>query len=1032
MIMQKLSSISINELKRETQNSINLTLRWMTVAMVMGFFSVGTCLAAAGLNADAQTVLKAAGRDQGLCVVLGCGSRKKPSLLVDIAAASKMLVHGIAFDNDAVSRARAAIKSAGLQGRCAAEAIPISPLPYVPNLANLVVIENPVALKAYGVTVDDALKITAPGGVICTFEGGRWRSRVKPRPGGMADWRLPLGSAGGNRVSGDSLAAFPAGLRWLDDVPMNFIPLGWAACRGLVTAGGRIFTLSPLEIENIDPLNSKFKTDYWLTARDAFNGLPLWKINCGVEAKSSALNISNSGPLATDGTCVYTYTKEGVIAVENATGRILRTMPVKHPTVRLILLDGVLVSVGWEGIQASGPPNNYWVPWQPKTPSGSVQAFDVKTGALLWEKPAAPQDLLADNETAFLLTTFSNAPGTRELEAINLHDGQSLWKIGPAEFEKDQYTSLGMAADGVVVVCHQTQGEDIKKPDGSVSVHSADDGHKLWDLPNASVTGLGPSIQMVMVQGCLWAAGKAYHLKTGQAMTDSKTGQSAKNLPQIGVGACVPTTVVDDGRIFIQGRGMSGSIRDTASRSGQVSYQSFSYKALRGQCVQGVVAANGMFYTAQNNCRCTPDSLPGLVGFGPGQSSPADADFQAARPLEKGPAFSSAMSESAGSGDWPMFLRDETRGSISQERLPEGFSILWKQPVAVDLSGPLANAWASRLRSTLTAPVVAGNVVVTAAIEEGRVIALNAGNGSVLWQFNAGARIESSPTLYRGRCFFGSRNGWLYALDLATGKLAWRLRVAPLERRMVAFGQVESVWPALGSVLAHNGIIYATAGLNSETDGGLAVLAADAKTGKQIWARRIGEGFIRSNDLLKFVDGKIALRDFCMNPETGEGSMPQRSANSNLSGLEGMMDEGWTKVFQRRSGFAYGPKLTSNLLLTGFDTVYGLDFAMKKEVAETLTSEQLKEVSSYLWKKPGSEMKPHALAMTSNALVLAGKNIRSEGVDGFVQLVNPADGSPLSQIALPAPVIHQGIAIARGLIFASLSDGSVVCLSGKP
>ena len=1040
-IMLNPPNFSQNEIVRKLQSSMNRTLLWMVAVMI--FCGAGKCRA--GVNADAQTILKGAGRDQGLCLVLGCGSPTKPSLLVDIANASKMLVNGIAFDNDSLLRVSSAIDSAGLQGRCAAETIPLSPLPYVPDLANLVVIEDPVALKAHGVTLDDVLKITAPGGVICTLEGGQWRVRVKPRPVGMADWMLPTGSAGGNRVSSDSLAAFPAGLRWLDDVPMNFIGGGWAACRAVVTAGGRFFTLSPTEFENLDPLNSKFKTDYWLTAHDAFNGLPLWKINCGVEAKGAALNIGDSGTLATDGTCVYTYTKEGVIAVENSTGHILRTMPVKFPTVHLILQDGVLVSVGWDGIQVSGPTGGLWAPWMPKTKGGSVQAFDVKTGGLLWEKSTVPQEILADKGMAFLLTTGSNvtenqgpessgsnAADIRGVEAINLHTGKSLWKIGAAEFEKDQFTNLGLAAEGVLVICHQMPGPDIRQPLGSISVYSTDDGHKLWDLPSTQVTGIGHSIQMIMVQGHLWAYGMAYNLKTGQPMMDSKTGRPMRGLPYIGVGGCVPCTAVDDGRIFIQGRGFSGSIRDEASQPGQVSYRSFSYKGARGHCVQGVVAANGMFYTAQNNCRCTPDSLPGLVGFGPGQSNPTDADFQAARPMEKGPAFSVAMSETEGSGDWPMFLGDETRSNISKEKLPEGFNILWKQTVAADLSGPLANAWASRLRSTLTAPVVAGNVVVTAAIEEGRVVALNAVNGSVLWRFNAGARIESAPTLYHGRCFFGSRNGWLYALDLATGKLAWRLRVAPQERRMVAFGQVESVWPALGSVLAHNGIIYATAGLNSETDGGLTVLAADAKTGKQIWAKRIGEGFVRSNDLLQFIDGAVVLRDCRMNPDTGEGAVPQRTDNSKLTGLEGLMDEGWTKVFQRRSGFAYGPKLTGNLLLTGSDTVYGPDFAMKKEMADNLTPEQVKEVSSFLWKKPGLETRPHALALTSNALVIAGKTIRKEGVDGFVQLVNPADGATLSQTALPAPVIHQGIAIARGVVFASLSDGSVVCLSGKP
>ena len=1001
------------------------------VTIAMGLVVLSIPATGAVANPDAQAILKLSGRDRGLCVVLGCGSRAKPSLAADLASASGMLVHGIALDSESQERAAAAVSQAGVQGRCSAEAIPVSPLPYVPDLANLVVIEDAAALKAKGVSIEDALKITAPGGSVCVLEGGKWRARVKSRPAGMSDWKQPTGSPGGNRVSGDSMAAFPAGVRWMDNIPMNFIGGGWAACRAMVTAGGLCFTLSPTEFENLDVPHSTFKTDYWLAAHDAFNGLPLWKINCGVEAKASALNIRNPGPLVTDGTSVSTYTKDGLIVVENATGHILHTLPVKYPVTRLILADGVLISAGWAEVQCLGQVNGLWGPWQPKTGDGAVQAFDLKTGRMLWEKTTASQDILADKGVAFLLTTGSGAPG-RGLEAVSIRDGKQLWKMDGANFDKYQDTILSLVADGVLVLSHLVSGTGVK-PDGAISVLASKDGHQLWEQKKTPVGGISPSVQMVMIQGCLWMNGQAFQAKTGELMTDPATGLPAKDLPRVSVGACVPFTAVDDGRMFINSRSMSGFVRDNTSQSGAIYYQPFSFKALRGQCVQGVMPANGMFYTAQNNCRCTPDCLPGLVGFGPGAVAPTEADFKAARPLEKGPAFASAMNSAAeGEGGWPMFLRDETRGNVSPEKLPEAMEILWRQPVTPEPSGPLATAWAARLRSTLTAPVVSGNLLVTAAIDEGRVVAMNAATGAVLWKFDAGARIDSSPTLYRGRCFFGCRNGWLYALDLATGKAAWRLRVAPLERRIVAFGQVESVWPAAGSVLAHNGIIYASAGQNSETDGGLAVIAVDAKTGGQIWAAQIGAGFVRSNDLLQVRDGKIALRDYLLDPQSGAGIAPSRDKGASFGGLEGLSDEAWTKVYQRRSGgFTYGPKLTGNLLLTGSDMVYGVDFAMKKETADALTAEQLKDPSIYLWKITSGNLKPFTLALTPGAVVFAGKNQQKESIGGYVQLVRSADGTAISQTALPSPVIHQGIAIARGLIFASLSNGEVVCLGKK-
>ena len=193
---------------------------------------VGPEVAAA--SDDAAAILAAAGRDQGRCVVLGCGSRTKPALLARIAVASRMLVHGIAPDTEALLRARAEIDRTDVRGRCMVERIPLSPLPYVPDSANLVVIEDPSALQSQAIAGADVLKIIAPGGVVCRFAGGQWRTEVKPRPAGMADWTHTAGTAGGNRVSRDSLATFPAGVRWMDGVPMLF-PVGvWWGARGMV------------------------------------------------------------------------------------------------------------------------------------------------------------------------------------------------------------------------------------------------------------------------------------------------------------------------------------------------------------------------------------------------------------------------------------------------------------------------------------------------------------------------------------------------------------------------------------------------------------------------------------------------------------------------------------------------------------------------------------------------------------------------------------------------------------------------------
>ena len=45
---------------------------------------------------------------------------------------------------------------------------------------------------------------------------------------------------------------------------------------------------------------------------------------------------------------------------------------------------------------------------------------------------------------------------------------------------------------------------------------------------------------------------------------------------------------------------------------------------------------------------------------------------------------------------------------------------------------------------------------------------------------------------------------------------------------MMAYGEIESVWPAVGTVLVDEDTVYAHAGRTSESDGGIAVVALPA------------------------------------------------------------------------------------------------------------------------------------------------------------------------------------------------------------
>jgi ubiquinone/menaquinone biosynthesis C-methylase UbiE len=129
----------------------------------------------------AAEILDVAGINVGLCVHLGCGRQETAALTAELAAASRMLVHGVAVDDASCDRARRAISERKQWGQATAERLPLRPLPHLDNLANLVVIEGFDGLAQQGLTWDEIQRIVAPGGQVCMKKDGRWTATVKPK-----------------------------------------------------------------------------------------------------------------------------------------------------------------------------------------------------------------------------------------------------------------------------------------------------------------------------------------------------------------------------------------------------------------------------------------------------------------------------------------------------------------------------------------------------------------------------------------------------------------------------------------------------------------------------------------------------------------------------------------------------------------------------------------------------------------------------------------------------------------------------------
>ena len=149
------------------------------------------------------------------------------------------------------------------------------------------------------------------------------------------------------------------------------------------------------------------------------------------------------------------------------------------------------------------------------------------------------------------------------------------------------------------------------------------------------------------------------------------------------------------------------------------------------------------------------------------------------------------------------------------------------------LSQPFSLAWTTNLGSNvyMTSPVVEGNSVFAASIDENAggkaaIVAMDTRNGNVRWKYPVRASVKNSIAIAQGLLFAQDIYGYLYALDIHTGKLAWEkklevARVPGLDDGLVA--SADKVFAGSGKGLC---------ALDARTGN-----ANDARTGKLLWGK---------------------------------------------------------------------------------------------------------------------------------------------------------------------------------------------------
>jgi len=778
-------------------------------------FAVATvavlCVIASAAPASAESaaeLLGLSGTKGGLIVHLGCGDGK---LTAQLRLGDQYLVHGLDTATDDVIAAREHITERGAYGPVSVDKWDGRNLPYADNLVNLLVAE-----EFENLSEAELLRVLAPKGVALVRKQGQWKKVVKPRPPAMDEWTHYLHGADGNPVADDSVVAPPERLQWIGSPRWSRHHDHAASMSALVSASGRLFYILDEGPKASVQLPSKWR----LIARDAFNGVILWKRE--IEKWNTQQYPLKSGPahllrrLVAIGDRVYVTLgiDAPVTALDATSGKTELTYKGTEHTREIIVSDGVAFFVAdtsrsllpdwrrkdtyvWANSRRANPN------WGWNGRSRRILACEADSGKSLWEAeaPVAPCSLAADAKRI----VFHDGS---KLVCLDRRNGERLWQGESAPTALPVETKTGprvlLYKDVVLLGAN----------DGKMSGWSATDGKKLWEQKKKP-SGHQSLKDLFVVQGLAWTGAIAGSSDSGTFTGyDPFTGKTVKEFPaDVKVHwfhhRCYPSKAA--GKYLLTARNGTEFIDLTTEHWKP-------HHWVRGGCIYGVMPCNGMTYAPMDSCGCQLEAkIPGFKALASGgipKFSKASLSTEAR--LERGPAYRKVEGPPARPGDWPTYRHDVSRSGASSAA------------VAADLK----QLWQRRLGGRLSAPTIAAGKLFVASVDTHTLYALDARTGRLIWSYTTGGRVDSPPTYYRGFALFGSADGYVYALRASDGVLAWRFRAAPLDRRMMAWEQLESAWRVHGSVLVYDDVLYCTAGRNMYIDGGVRLIRLNPETGK--------------------------------------------------------------------------------------------------------------------------------------------------------------------------------------------------------
>jgi len=945
--------------------------------------------------------------------------------VVGAAQGGRTIVYFQSQRAEEVEAVRAAAEAAGVLGTAVfADQGGGGRIGLASNLADKVFVS--AALAGNHAVMDEAARVLRPGGLrIIDGTGARTDATEafrKPAPAGKVDdWSHPYHGPDNNPLSTDALAVAPYQTQFLSEPKFSPMP------EVTVAAGGRLFRAMgnhAMRVNQNAPLNTLF-------CINAYNGTVLWTRplregflihRCTMIATPEVLYLGDDISCKRIDAASGQVIGEITVPADISDGPVWKWMALDKTTAGKFLLCALVggQEVSAPTIVSKSVALGHW-PWgrwpgyvydDPRTNTGfgrTLVGIDPVTGAILWHHR---QDEYIDGRGVCMSNgrIYFYSPD-KSLSCLDAANGQIVWQAdgkdlleaigstGPA-----QHAYLGFSPTSFIK-CDRKYVYLAGPQRPNLVVVSAADGKLAYRRA-------GGNVHLILGADFLYAIGGNPGGKIEYGTWNPLVRYPSRR-------NCARTTGSADA-IFYRAR--EGTVRiDLATDVAQ------HIAPMRPPCQDGVIVSNGMLHWGPWMCGC-PLALYGQVTLAPAEKLDPAWVAEDAR-LERGPVRPSGPAPvKVRPGDWPCWGGDAAQSCLTTVRIAPETTPAWSVEIP---------------SSVLPTGAVTASGTAFVADRNGTVRALSVRDGKELWKASTGGPIYYAPAIApeAGAVVVGSADGHVYAFDAASGKLLWRFRVGPAERRIPVFGRLISTWPVAGGVVVQNGVIFAAGGI-ADYDGTF-VCALDAATGKPRWINDAGGTLNQTVRTGVSLQGPLSIRK-------GQLQFPGGSvfltARYNLSTGACMVAPQDSIRSAGATAFgAYYPEYDryANLACT-FEDGTTLSHSVRYDLARQSNLALLKPASATTTRPAGALMRRRRGSPPRQAVWESGRKMRCSafivGTETFVAAGETAtgpivaamrvsDGVVLWEQRLAAPVVQHGLAIdADGNILASLLNGAIVCL----